>query len=198
MGGETGRRWGAALIAGIALWAAGAAAAAPRVDHDRPVGLQAPGKILIDRWGVAHIFAASPRDAFFLQGYNVARARLWQIDLWRKRGLGRLSASFGPAYVAQDRAARLFLYRGDMAREWAAYAPGARGETEAFVAGINAYVREALDGRRPLPVEFRLTGSKPEFWKAEDVVRCVEGLHPGDRAGRLLAQDPQARHAQRR
>jgi penicillin amidase len=84
-------------------------------------GLQAPAKILVDQWGVAHIRAASERDAFFLQGWNAARDRLWQIDLWRKRGLGLLSASFGAAYADQDRAARLFLYRGDMAAEWAAY-----------------------------------------------------------------------------
>ena len=53
---------------------------------------------------------------FFLQGYNAARDRLWQIDLWRKRGLGLLAKDFGPDYVAQDRAARLFLYRGDLNR----------------------------------------------------------------------------------
>ena len=77
-------------------------------------GLAAPAEIVVDHWGVAHIYAASQRDAFFLQGYNAARDRLWQIDLWRKRGLGLLSKSFGPAYVEQDRAARLFVYRGDM------------------------------------------------------------------------------------
>ena len=60
----------------------------------------------------------------FVQGYNAARDRLWQIDLWRKRGLGLLAKSFGASYVDQDRAARLFLYRGDMDKEWAAYAPG--------------------------------------------------------------------------
>src|SRR5439155_8563363 len=134
-------------------------------------GLRQPAQMVIDHWGVPHIYAASARDAFFLQGYNAARDRLWQIDLWRKRGLGRLAASFGPAYVAQDRAARLFLYRGDMAAEWAAYAPGARETVEAFAAGVNAYVAEVNAGKRPLPVEFRLTGSKPEMWVAEDVLR---------------------------
>ena len=69
-------------------------------------GLQAPAELVVDHWGVAHVFAGSERDAFFLQGYNAARDRLWQIDLWRKRGLGLLSASFGPSYVEQDRAAR--------------------------------------------------------------------------------------------
>ncbi len=134
-------------------------------------GLQAPGRILIDQWGIPHIQAASERDVFFLQGYNAARDRLWQIDLWRKRGLGLLSASFGPSYAAQDRAARLFLYRGDMDAEWAAYGPKARSRTEAFVAGVNAYVTQVRAGKRPLPVEFSLTNSLPDLWDAADVVR---------------------------
>src|SRR6201996_671481 len=100
-------------------------------------GLAAPARMVVDHWGIPHIYAASARDAFFLQGFNAARDRLWQIDLWRKRGLGRLSASFGPAYVAQDRAARLLLYRGDMAAEWAAYGAGAKESVEAFAAGVN-------------------------------------------------------------
>ncbi len=140
--------------------------------EDRAVaGLSQPAEIIVDRWGIPHIYAKSARDAFFLQGYNAARDRLWQIDLWRKRGLGRLSASFGPAYVAQDRAARLFLYRGDMAAEWAAYDPGARESVEAFAAGVNAYVAEVRTGKRPLPVEFSLTASQPEAWNPEDVLR---------------------------
>jgi len=134
-------------------------------------GLSAPAEIVVDHWGIPHIFAANTRDAFFLQGYNAARDRLWQIDLWRKRGLGLLSKSFGPSYVEQDRAARLFLYRGDMDKEWAAYAPEAPDTVEAFAAGINAYVAEVRAGTKPLPIEFKLTGSAPEDWKAEDVLR---------------------------
>ena len=134
-------------------------------------GLSAPGEIVVDRWGIGHIYGATAHDAFFLQGFNAARDRLWQIDLWRKRGLGRLSGSFGPRFVAKDRAARLLLYRGDMAAEWAAYPPEAHAWTEAFVAGINAYVSEVKAGRRPLPPEFALTGSQPEPWSVDDVVR---------------------------
>ena len=81
-----------------------AAAAAP--------GLGARGRIVVDYWGIPHIYAASERDAFFLQGYNAARDRLWQIDLWRKRGLGLLSASLGPAYVAGFRHAPTDVSRG--------------------------------------------------------------------------------------
>jgi len=134
-------------------------------------GLQAAAEIIVDRWGIPHIYAASRHDAFFAQGWNAARDRLWQLDLWRKRGLGRLSESFGPAYLAQDRATRLFLYRGDMNAEWTAYGPDARVWTEAFVAGINAYVTQVRSGAAPLPVEFELTGSTPQLWAVDDVVR---------------------------
>ena len=58
-----------------------------------------------------------------------------------------------------------------MNAEWAAYAPGSRDEVVAFVAGINAYIAQVAAGVRPLPVEFSLTGSQPELWNAEDVVR---------------------------
>ena len=164
------------VVAGLALalgLAGAAQAQSTAAKHEAwPVqGLAAPAQLIVDHWGIPHIYAASARDAFFLQGWNAARDRLWQIDLWRKRGLGRLSASFGPAYVAQDRAARLFLYRGDMAAEWAAYAPGAREAVEAFAAGVNAYVAEVKAGKRPLPVEFRLSHSQPEAWAAEDILR---------------------------
>ena len=134
-------------------------------------GLNGPADIVIDHWGIAHIFAANIHDAFFLQGYNAARDRLWQIDLWRKRGLGLLAKSLGPAYIDQDRAARLFLYRGDMEKEWTAYAPDSRRWVAAFVDGVNAYVAQVQSGARPLPVEFKLTDSRPETWSAEDVLR---------------------------
>ena len=86
----------------LAAWAVAGGALAqpsPSVRHETRAihGLARPAEIVLDRWGIPHIYAASARDAFFLQGYNAARDRLWQIDLWRKRGLGRLSASFGPA-----------------------------------------------------------------------------------------------------
>ncbi|MDO8901205.1 MAG: penicillin acylase family protein [Phenylobacterium sp.] len=154
-------------LAGLAV----SAAAEPARSAYQVAGLSAPAEILIDRWGISHIYAASVRDAFFLQGYNVARDRLWQIDLWRKRGLGLLAEDFGPDFAAQDRASRLFLYRGDMAAEWAAYGPQARGYAEAFTAGINAYVGEIQAGSRPMPEEFQVTGTTPDLWTPQDVVR---------------------------
>ena len=160
-----------ALTAALAASAQGPTSSAVAREEWPVRGLTAPAEIIVDHWGIPHIFAQSTRDAYFLQGYNAARDRLWQIDLWRKRGLGLLSKSFGPSYVEQDRAARLFLYRGDMEKEWAAYAPDARASVEAFTAGINAYIGDVRAQARPLPVEFKLTGSTPEEWRPEDVLR---------------------------
>jgi penicillin amidase len=167
---KRGLMWGlaAALLAGSAE---AEVSSAVRQETSAVPGLAARAELIVDRWGIPHIYAQSSRDAFFLQGWNAARDRLWQIDLWRKRGLGRLSASLGPAYVAQDRATRLFLYRGDMAAEWAAYDPGGKEAVEAFAAGVNAYVADVRAGKRPLPVEFKLTDSRPEDWKPEDILR---------------------------
>jgi len=143
----------------------------PDVIHDVR-GLTEAVDILIDIWGIPHIRANHTRDAFVAQGFNAARDRLWQIDLWRKRGLGLLSADFGPGYIEQDRAARLFLYRGDMQAEWQAYThPQSRDIAQAFVEGINAYVDYVLQDPRRLPSEFQQLGTQPQHWQAEDVVR---------------------------
>jgi penicillin amidase len=163
--------WAVLALTWVALSAPAATSTAVQERNWNVAGLGAPADIVIDHWGIAHIFAANIHDAFFLQGYNAARDRLWQIDLWRKRGLGLLAKSFGPAYVDQDRAARLFLYRGDMEKEWAAYAPDSRQWVTAFVDGVNAYVAQVQSGARPLPIEFKLTDSRPDTWRAEDVLR---------------------------
>tara|TARA_R110002074_G_scaffold92570_3_gene202167 strand:+ start:2010 stop:4304 length:2295 start_codon:yes stop_codon:yes gene_type:complete len=134
-------------------------------------GLHAPASIRIDTWGLAHIRAQNTRDAFFVQGLNAARDRMWQIDLWRKRGLGLLAADFGPGYLMQDRAARLFLYRGDMVPEWAAYGDDSEDICTAFAAGVNAGVDLVRSGSWPLPPEFADFGTQPAHWVPEDVVR---------------------------
>ncbi|MBL8587928.1 MAG: penicillin acylase family protein [Methylobacteriaceae bacterium] len=134
-------------------------------------GLAGEATILVDAHGVPHIRAQSESDLFFTQGFNAARDRLWQMDLWRKRGLGLLAADFGPGFLAQDYACRLVLYRGDMAAEWAAYAPDAQSICERFVAGINAYVDLCAREADRLPPEFVAMQTRPARWAAEDVVR---------------------------
>ena len=134
-------------------------------------GLEQPAEILIDSYGVPHIYANTHYDAFFVQGFNAARDRLWQIDLWRRRGLGELASILGPHFVNQDKAARLFLYRGPMRTEWLAYGSDAKQIAEAFTRGINAYVLLTRQDAALLPLEFTLLDYAPALWSPEDVVR---------------------------
>ena len=133
--------------------------------------LHQPAEILIDHWGVPHIYAKDEDDLFFVQGFNAARDRLFQIDLWHRRGLGRLAEAFGPAFIEQDKAARLFLYRGDMNREWLTYSKDAQAIAKSFVAGINAYIDWLEQHSDRMPFEFKKLNYRPTKWEPEDVVR---------------------------
>src|SRR5262245_50314418 len=118
-------------------------------------GLQRPVNVLRDEWGIAHIFAETQDDLFFAQGFVSAQDRLWQLDLWRRVGEGKLAEILGPTAIERDRFARLIRYRGDMQREYESYAPDARQIIEDFVRGVNSFIELNRDR---LPIEFQLTG----------------------------------------
>lgn len=153
-------------------------------------GLTDSAEILIDVHGVPHIRARNQHDLYLVQGFNAARDRLWQIDLWRKRGLGLLARDFGPSYLAQDRATRLFQYRGSLDAEWAAYGDvDLRATLTAFVAGVNAWIE--LTDRDPnlLPPEFARFDTRPDLWEPEDVIR----IRSHARAHNALSEEQRAR-----
>ncbi|NJN51302.1 MAG: penicillin acylase family protein [Gammaproteobacteria bacterium] len=160
---------GCALLVTIGAFA-GETTSSATVEYAVP-GLEAPADIRVDEWGIPHIRAATHYDAYYVQGFNAARDRLWQIDLWRLRGLGELSSVLGAKFIEQDRAARLFLYRGDLYREWLAYGSDAKRITQHFVAGINAYIQLTRMQPDLLPPEFGLLGYAPAQWHPADVVR---------------------------
>lgn len=134
-------------------------------------GLNMPVRVVVDKWGVPHIYASNTADLFFAQGYNAARDRMFQMDLWRRKGLGQLSEVFGESFVAQDRAARLMLYRGDMDQEWNSYGPEGRLAATRFADGINSYVDHLRATPSALPDEFKKFSYQPARWAAQDVVR---------------------------
>jgi len=140
---------------------------------EKVAGLHQPVEILRDKWGVPHIYAQNSDDLFFAQGWIAAKDRLFQIDLWRRAGTGKLSEVMGPSEIGRDRIARMVRFRGDWSKEWASYAPDGRQIIVAFVNGINAYIK-SLNGRRPM--EFRIAGYDPGLWTPEDVVARVAGL----------------------
>jgi penicillin amidase len=135
-------------------------------------GLERPAEIVMDLNGIPHIRAETRHDIFFAQGFAAARERLWQLDLWRKRGLGRLAADFGPGFLAQDRAARLFLYRGDMAAEWAYGTEEARAIVSAFAGGHQRLDRPLRGAAGPAGARVRghghrsLSTGRPRMWCA--------------------------------
>lgn len=132
-------------------------------------GLQQPVRVQRDKWGVAHIYAQNQHDLFFAQGFVVAQDRLFQMELWKRSGQGRLAEILGASAVQRDMNARLLRYRGDMDAEYKSYSPDAKEILEAFTGGINAYIDEI---QKPsgvgLPVEFQIAGFKPDPWKPED------------------------------
>lgn len=134
-------------------------------------GLDQPVEILLDEWGVPHIYAQSTPDVYFAQGFNVARDRLWQLDFWRRRGLGLLAEVFGQRLIPWDRAARRFIYRKDMRAEWLAYSNSTKSVATSFVAGINTYIDLIDQGVVDLPLEFKTLNYRPAKWDPSDVAR---------------------------
>ncbi len=129
-------------------------------------GLDGPVEIVRDKHGVPHIFASTDHDAVFGMGYVHAQDRLWQMEMNRRVGAGRLSEVLGDAALDTDKFLRtLGPYRA-AASAWDALSPDARQFIEAYVAGVNAWLAEG----HTLPPEFLILGFKPEPWTPLDSV----------------------------
>jgi penicillin amidase len=153
-----------------------------KLDGDIPVsGLREPVEVVRDKWGVPHIYARNVDDLFFAQGYTMGQDRLWQLEMWRRQREGRLAEILGPRAFDRDRQARLLMYRGPFDdSEWTSYHPEGKRIFTAYVNGLNAYIAQHADN---LPVEFTLTGIKPEPWTPETVLMRSAGF--GDASGEL-------------
>ncbi|NJC08748.1 penicillin amidase [Polymorphobacter fuscus] len=145
----------------------------------RVQGARGPIEIIEDRLGVPHVRAGSLHDAYFGQGYLVARDRLFQIDLDHRRDLGRMAEVFGPGFVAADTAARLFHYRGDLDAELAIVPPDVLECAQGYVAGINARIAELAADPTQLPAEYAILGISPLRWDVRDLAR-IRGVDTGD------------------
>ena len=136
-------------------------------------GLTAPVDVLRDRWGIAHIYAQNSHDLFQAQGFVAAQDRLFQLDLWRRIGVGETAELFGEQAIEADRFARLLLYRGDMQAEWKSYAPDTEEIAAAWTQGVNAWIDHVGTN---LPIEFQILGYAPARWRKEDVLSRMSGI----------------------
>ena len=139
-------------------------------------GLEKEVEILVDRWGVSHIYADTERDLFFAQGFNVARDRLFQLEIWRRQATGTVAEWLGPSEIDRDIGARLFKFRGSMKQEMRHYHPRGAQVIESFVAGINSYIDWVADHPQFLPEEFSELALVPGHWTPEVVVSRHQGL----------------------
>jgi penicillin amidase len=165
------------LSSTAALVTAAAASATPRLvttQRQTVRGAAAPIEIVDDEWGTPHIRAASIPDAFFGQGYVVARDRLFQIDLSHRREMGRLAEAFGPRFAKHDANARLFQYRGDVDAELRRVPADVLACAKAYIAGINARIDELVADPSLLPLEYRILQVVPIRWDLRDLVRARE------------------------
>jgi penicillin amidase len=151
-------------------------AAEPAINNVSLPGLQQPVEILRDKWGVSHIYAKTEHDLFFAQGYNAARDRLFQLELWRRQATGTMAEILGRRELKRDIGNRLFRYRGDLQQELNWYHPHGAAIIEAFAAGINAYVAETRRNPSLLTPEFGMLGIKPGDWTAAIVISRFNGL----------------------
>lgn len=133
-------------------------------------GLSAPLEILDDPYGVPHIRAQSIPDAFFGQGYVVARDRLFQVDLAHRRELGRMAEAFGADFAPHDAVARLFLFQGDLDAELARVPENILACARAYLGGMNARIDEVLADPALLPLEYGILGVSPLKWELRDLV----------------------------
>jgi penicillin amidase len=139
-------------------------------------GLRAPVEIIRDRSGIPHIYAGNEHDLFFAQGYNAARDRLFQLEIWRRQATGTMAELVGRRELARDVGARLFKYRGDMESELRHYHARGPSIIQAFVDGVNAYISATERAPDRLPIEFRLLHTRPVRWTPEVVISRHQAL----------------------
>ena len=176
------------LVAADGQWQQEATARIAVIRGDlKVVGLHHEVRVQRDSWGVAHIYARDQHDLFFAQGYVVAQDRLFQMELWKRSGQGRLAEILGASALQRDINARRLKYRGNLAAEYRSYAPDTLEILQAFTAGINAYIAEVQKPGGPgLPVEFAIANSRAEPWQPVDCLNRLAAYSMMGNASREL------------
>ncbi|PWB71301.1 MAG: penicillin acylase family protein [Anaerolineales bacterium] len=115
----------------------------PQIDGEIQLeGLDGSVDIYRDAMGIPHIYAATQHDLFFAQGYVHAQDRFWQMDTWRHIGSGTLSEMFGSGQVETDTFLRTLGWRQTAEAEYAQLDATSKAILDAYVAGVNAYLKD--------------------------------------------------------
>ncbi|HEU0061225.1 MAG TPA: penicillin acylase family protein [Hyphomicrobiaceae bacterium] len=154
-------------------------------------GIAAPVAITRDREYVPHIFAKSRRDLLFALGFAHAQDRLWQMELSRRSGQGRLSEIFGQRTFGTDVFLRTLDLYGHAERSLAALTAQERQDLEAYADGVNAFMARRRGWLEPrFAPEFILLRHTPEPWRPADsmVIAKLMALQLGANINHELAR----------
>jgi penicillin amidase len=125
--------------------------------------------------GIPHIYGTTDADAFYGAGYMMARDRLFQMELLRRRALGRLAEVMGTSSRGDDELMRRFNFR-DLGRQdferLRDESPEGFELILAWSAGINRFIEEVGAGEAPLPYGFGPgeLDFAPEPWHPSDLI----------------------------
>ncbi|NJD60537.1 MAG: penicillin acylase family protein [Anaerolineae bacterium] len=131
-------------------------------------GLDEAVDVYRDTYGIPNIYAQTPHDLFFAQGYVTAQDRFWQMDFWRHIGSGRLAEMFGSSEVATDTFLRTMGWARIAQQELDAMAPDELALMQAYADGVNAYLTDHQGAA--LSLEYAVLkllngGYTPEPWQ---------------------------------
>jgi penicillin G amidase len=173
------------LLAGgvyVVLWSS-----LPKIDGRVAVaGLHGEVTIARDADGIPTISAGSDDDLAFGLGYAHAQDRLFQMEMQRRYGAGRLAEIFGSGLVPIDTQMRVLGLYGAADAAFDQLSPGVRSGIEAYGAGVNAFI---ASHRLLLPPEFLLLRFRPEPWKPADTLvwgKLMDFQLGGNYRGELL------------
>jgi penicillin amidase len=105
-------------------------------------GLSAPVTVYRDERGITQVYADTPEDLYFAQGYVHAQDRFWEMDFRRHITAGRLSELFGKSQVETDSYLRTMGWRRIAEKEVALLSPESRRNLEAYSDGVNAWLAD--------------------------------------------------------
>jgi penicillin G amidase len=126
-------------------------------------GLSAEARVWREHFGVPHIFAASMDDAARALGYAHASERMFQMEILRRVGQGRMAEIRGADLLGVDKFIRTLGFYREAETSFSALSPWAQKRLVAYADGVNAFLAS-----HPLPPEFLLAGDQPEPWKPAD------------------------------
>jgi penicillin amidase len=124
-------------------------------------GLEKTVTVHRDSWGIPHIRAGSEADAFMALGFVHAQDRLFQMDLTRRKALGRAAEWLGPEAAEADILVRRLGMESACRRDYAALSAPAKDMLVAYAAGVNAFLASGA----PLPYEYQLLQAEAEPWQ---------------------------------